>query len=797
MAGCTCGIRTSRSGFDDARLTKSVAHWINDGLMVVFFFFVGLELKHEARDGHLQSLRHAALPIAAAIGGMAVPAAVYATTVLACGAEATALRGWGIPMATDIAFALGVLALLGRRVPAGLKVFLATLAIADDLGAVLVIAIFYTDEIAWHYLAIGAAILAASYGANRAGVRTTWPYVICGVLIWLTFLQSGVHATIAGVALALTVPARRGLDEREFSRRGRALLDEFDRVADPTPRTNAEQLVVVHELQRHAEAVQAPLQRMAHGLAPRVAHGIVPVFALANAGIDLRSGLGDAIDHPAARAVFLGLLVGKPAGVLLASLLAVRLLGCALPARVTWRHLHGAAWLAGIGFPCRCSSTAWRSRTLRLRSTPPRSRSSPRRRSPARSGSCCAEPGRHPAVTRRVRATGAGEHSRVKCRAMRAALSPFLLTTLLHAQSAAAPLAPQTVPKRPATQTSRLADVQKFLDTLMKLPHGNRVEVSVLGKSHEGRPLLLAKAALPAADPQRLRAVVIANIHAGECEGKEAVQMLLREFALGQHEDLLRGAELWFLPVYNPDGNEAVDRKNRPEQNGPDTVGKRPNGQGLDLNRDFVKADAPETRAAAADRHRRSARVHGPAHDRRQHARLPPDVRAQPGDVTRSGDRQLRAQAARWRDHDDAASPRLPRVRLRQLRDPRLGRQRRAGEQGATRLVDLRLAGPLRHQLVRSAQPDRRAQRGLQLCRLPDPDRRDSRVRADGARQGGGRSRQAARHLRTRRPATGAAGRAAVSRLRFGVRRPRVPAWCWSARSTGSTCRTVSARDWR
>ncbi|MBK8099368.1 MAG: Na+/H+ antiporter NhaA [Planctomycetes bacterium] len=337
-------------GFDDARLTKSVAHWINDGLMVVFFFFVGLELKHEARDGHLQSLRHAALPIAAAIGGMAVPAAVYATTVPACGAEATTLRGWAIPAATDIAFALGVLALLGRRVPAGLKVFLATLAIADDLGAVLVIAIFYTDEIAWHYLAIGAAILAASYGANRAGVRTTWPYVICGVLIWLTFLQSGVHATIAGVALALTVPARRGLDEREFSRRGRALLDEFDRVADPTPRTNAEQLVVVHELQRHAEAVQAPLQRMAHGLAPLVAHGIVPVFALANAGIDLRSGLGDAIDHPAARAVFLGLLVGKPAGVLLASLLAVRLLGCALPAGVTWRHLHGAAWLAGIGF---------------------------------------------------------------------------------------------------------------------------------------------------------------------------------------------------------------------------------------------------------------------------------------------------------------------------------------------------------------------------------------------------------------------------------------------------------------
>ena len=333
----------------EQQIEKSVAHWISDGLMVVFFFFVGLEIKHEVLDGQLQSLRRAALPVAAALGGMVVPAALYATTVALHGATA-ARAGWGIPMATDIAFALGVLALLGNRVPVGLKVFLATLAIADDLGAVLVIATFYTEEIAWQYLGLGAIVLLASFVANRLGVRKTWPYVVFGLLLWALFLSSGVHATIAGVALALTVPARRQLDEREFSRRGRELLDGFDAVADPTPRTNAGQLVLVRELQRHAEAVQAPLQRMVYGLHPVVAHLIVPLFALANSGIDVRSGLAETAAQPAAQGVFLGLLLGKPAGVMLASWLATRLLGSPLPDGTTWRHLHGAAWLAGIGF---------------------------------------------------------------------------------------------------------------------------------------------------------------------------------------------------------------------------------------------------------------------------------------------------------------------------------------------------------------------------------------------------------------------------------------------------------------
>ncbi len=333
----------------DATISKSVAHWINDGLMVLFFFFVGLEIKHEVLDGQLQSLRRAALPVAAAIGGMVVPAALYAATVAWHGAP-EARPGWGIPMATDIAFALGVLALLGDRVPPGLKIFLATLAIADDLGAVLVIAIFYTDHIAWQYLGLGAAVLAASYATNRLGVRKTWPYVVYGIALWATFLQSGVHATIAGVALALTIPARRRLDEREFTRRGRVLLDEFDRVGDPDPLTNQEQLHIVQELQRHATDVQAPLQRMTHGLHPLVKHFVIPVFALANAGVDVTRGLEDALHHPAAHGVVVGLMLGKPIGVFLATWLATRLLACTLPEGVTWQHVHGAAWLAGIGF---------------------------------------------------------------------------------------------------------------------------------------------------------------------------------------------------------------------------------------------------------------------------------------------------------------------------------------------------------------------------------------------------------------------------------------------------------------
>ena len=333
----------------DTHVAKSLAHWINDGLMVVFFFFVGLEIKHEVLDGQLQSVRQAALPVAAALGGMAVPAAIYAAIAIAHGGDKMLMRGWGIPMATDIAFALGILALLGKRVPAGLKVFLASLAIADDLGAVLVIAIFYTDEIAWQFLGGAALVVALSYASNRLGVRRTWPYVVYGLLLWAMFLQSGVHATIAGVLLALTIPARRKLDENVFMARARARIDDFERESKPDPLTHPAQLDAVHALQSDARDVQAPLQRMEHGLRPLIAHFIVPVFALANAGVDV-GDIGDALHHPAAHGVFAGLLLGKPAGIVLAVWIAHRFLRCPLPASTTWGHLHGAAWLAGIGF---------------------------------------------------------------------------------------------------------------------------------------------------------------------------------------------------------------------------------------------------------------------------------------------------------------------------------------------------------------------------------------------------------------------------------------------------------------
>ncbi|MBM4063023.1 MAG: Na+/H+ antiporter NhaA [Planctomycetes bacterium] len=334
----------------DAGLAKPVQHWINDGLMVLFFFFVGLEIKHEALDGGLRSPKQAALPIAAALGGMLVPALVYSGVVWLRG-DASAFRGWGIPMATDIAFALGVLALLGKRVPPALKVFLATLAIVDDLGAVLVIALFYTEKIAWLFLLIGVVILLVSLALNRLGVRKTWPYVVLGILIWLTFLQSGVHATIAGTLLALTIPARRELHEVHFSARMRELIGDFERAGDvTTPVTTPAQLDVVADLQRHSEAVQAPLQRMVRGLSPVIAHFILPLFALANAGVDVRSGLGEAVQHAAAQGVFLGLLLGKPIGVFLATWLCARMLRSALPEGVNWGQLHGAAWLAGIGF---------------------------------------------------------------------------------------------------------------------------------------------------------------------------------------------------------------------------------------------------------------------------------------------------------------------------------------------------------------------------------------------------------------------------------------------------------------
>ncbi len=332
-------------GIGGFAISKPLLLWINDGLMAVFFFVVGLEIKREVLMGELGSPRKAALALVAALGGMVVPALFYAAVNL--GGEG--LGGWGIPMATDIAFALGVLALLGKRAPLSLKIFLTALAIVDDLGAVLVIAFFYTAKLKLVYLAVGAGVLALLIGANRAGVRRTSVYVILGAVLWVAFLKSGVHATIAGVLLAMTIPSRRLLNAESFLDKARGLLDVFSRDAKPgNEHPSADQVDALHALEDAAEKLDTPLHRMEHALHGWVAFGIMPVFALANAGVSLGGGIE--LGSPVTLGVILGLFVGKQVGVTGFSWLAVRLGWAELPKGVTWTQLYGVSLLTGIGF---------------------------------------------------------------------------------------------------------------------------------------------------------------------------------------------------------------------------------------------------------------------------------------------------------------------------------------------------------------------------------------------------------------------------------------------------------------
>jgi NhaA family Na+:H+ antiporter len=336
-------------GFEGARLSKTLHHWINDGLMVVFFFLVGLEIKREMRVGELASLKHAMLPIAAAFGGMVVPAVIFA--LLNAGGPGSA--GWGIPMATDIAFALGVLALLGSRIPVGLKVFLAALAIVDDIGAVLVIALFYTAEISLSSLAASAFVLALLFVCNRTGVRNSVVYALLGVALWFAVLKSGVHATVAGVLLALTIPARTRIDEDQFVRSAQRSLDEFAAASDPeveSVMSNPGQQEALHSLERSIDLVQSPLLKMEHSLHAVVAFAIMPLFAFANAGVRIDGETLSTLSWRVVLGVMIGLIAGKVIGVLAASLASVRFGLASLPDRVEWRQMHGVSWLAAIGF---------------------------------------------------------------------------------------------------------------------------------------------------------------------------------------------------------------------------------------------------------------------------------------------------------------------------------------------------------------------------------------------------------------------------------------------------------------
>lgn len=330
-------------------LEKTAHHWVNDGLMALFFFVVGLELKREILVGELAQPRQAALPIIAAIGGMAVPALIY----FAINPTGDASRGWGIPMATDIAFAIGALVLLAGRVPKALITFLVALAIVDDLGAVIVIAVFYTEDLVLEWLATAAIVLTVLMVFNLAGIRRLAPYLIAAVLLWYALLQSGVHATLAGVLGAFTVPARPKFDPEVFSRHVKALIARFDASHEPGKSilTNEKLQTEVQALENGVQQVETPLQRSLHIWHLPVAFLIIPVFALFNAGIPLEFGtLGETLSHPVTLGVGVGLLVGKFVGITGATWLALKLGIGQLPAGTRFTQIAGVSLLGGIGF---------------------------------------------------------------------------------------------------------------------------------------------------------------------------------------------------------------------------------------------------------------------------------------------------------------------------------------------------------------------------------------------------------------------------------------------------------------
>jgi NhaA family Na+:H+ antiporter len=332
------------------QFNESLQHVVNDALMAIFFFVVGLEIKRELAVGELRDRKKAALPAIAALGGMMVPALIYVMFVAGQGGEATG--GWAIPMATDIAFSVGVISLLGRRVSTGAKLFLLALAIADDIGAILVIAIFYTSDLALLWLAAGLAGLVGVYLAQRAGIRSTLFYTVFGVIIWFLIFQSGVHATLAGVALGLMTPVYPLYSEDDYQRRSSWILGRFEmNRAAPNHRErldyDAMQLAAV------ARESVAPLDRLESALQPWSSFVVVPIFALANAGVrfaDFQNGVLDALTSPITLGVGLGLLVGKLVGISVATWIAVRVGVGRLPSNTGWSQIVGLASLAGIGF---------------------------------------------------------------------------------------------------------------------------------------------------------------------------------------------------------------------------------------------------------------------------------------------------------------------------------------------------------------------------------------------------------------------------------------------------------------
>jgi NhaA family Na+:H+ antiporter len=334
----------------DFKVTKALIDWIDEALMALFFFVVGLEIKREILVGELISAKKALLPVAAAVGGMLFPAGIY----LALNYHTPEASGWGIPMATDIVFSLAVLAALGKRITLGLKIFLSAFAIADDLGAVLVIALFYTESIVWHYLLLAILFLMALAVANFFWVRWTLVYAILGICIWFTMLGSGIHATVAGVIVAMFIPARGKYDTDTFLDKVHKQLSDFR--CEPgscgyTILLNPQHLNACHNIELACHDLQTPLQRLDHGLQAWIAFLVLPLFAMANAGISLEGvSVLHAMSHPITLGIVIGLVVGKPVGISLFTYLAHKILKAPLPSGVHWQHIVGASILGGIGF---------------------------------------------------------------------------------------------------------------------------------------------------------------------------------------------------------------------------------------------------------------------------------------------------------------------------------------------------------------------------------------------------------------------------------------------------------------
>ena len=326
-------------------ITEDLGHMVNDGLMAFFFFVVGLEIKRELVHGELSTFRRAALPVVAAIGGMAIPALIY----LSFNPTGEASQGWGIPMATDIAFALGVLALLGNRLPPELRVFLLALAVFDDLGAIAVIAIFYVDTISWLDLSLAGVTFAAMGAFVRMGYRSPVLYTILFFIMWQFFLHSGVHATLAGVLAATLVPAGHGVDRDEYARRVQALIRDFRRTT--AQGRDAEAHTIAEEIERLSRSMEGPMERLESTIHPWVSFLVLPVFALANAGIIFTSETASAATSSnVTMGIAAGLLAGKVVGIVGFTWLAIRLGLATLPASVTWAHVLGVAALCGMGF---------------------------------------------------------------------------------------------------------------------------------------------------------------------------------------------------------------------------------------------------------------------------------------------------------------------------------------------------------------------------------------------------------------------------------------------------------------